>query len=60
MGCHRVGTQLVGPSFMAIAQRYKDDEKSIVESIKNGTKEKWEGSRTIMPAFKEIKDKDFK
>lgn len=58
LGCHRVDKQLVGPSFMEIAKRYKNDKKSIEHSIQNGSQKKWEGSRAMMPAFKEIKDED--
>jgi len=58
LGCHRVDKKVVGPSFVEIAKRYQDNELAISKSIKNGSKEKWEGSRAIMPAFKEIKDKD--
>ncbi len=58
LGCHRVDKKLVGPSFAEVARRYKDDELSIKKSIQNGSKDKWEGSRAMMPAFKEIKDKE--
>ena len=60
LGCHRVDQKVVGPSFTQIATRYKDDEKSIQESILNGSQKKWQGSRAVMPAFKELKEEDLK
>jgi len=57
LGCHRVDKKIVGPSFKDIALRYTKAE--IKQSIKSGTKKKWENSRgAIMPAFKQLSDED--
>lgn len=44
--CHTVSAATVGPSWMAIADRYKDTPRPearalLIESIKNGSKGKW-------------------
>ena len=50
--CHRVHQDLVGPSFVHIAQRYKGDILYIQEQIKQGSKGKWQQFHgAIMPAF---------
>jgi len=52
--CHDPKRQKVGPSFTAIAARYKD-AGVIARSIKNGSRGKWEESRNIpMPAMKDL------
>ena len=54
LGCHRVNQKIVGPSFHDISLRYADNKKEMKNSIKNGTKKKWENSRgAVMPAFKD-------
>lgn len=58
LGCHRVDKRVVGPSFAQIATRYRDNKNSIKKSIQNGSKDKWEGSRAMMPAFQELTEKD--
>jgi len=53
LSCHKVSRDLVGPSFLSIAQRYKGDNLFIQQSIQNGSKGRWSGFHgVIMPAFK--------
>lgn len=53
-GCHDLNLQKVGPTFTAIAQRYSDAGR-IADSIRDGSRGKWEQSRNIpMPAMKEL------
>uniref|UniRef100_UPI00359440E3 PQQ-dependent sugar dehydrogenase n=1 Tax=Pricia sp. TaxID=2268138 RepID=UPI00359440E3 len=52
IACHRTDEQLVGPSFMDIAQRYKEDTavfEKLSSSIIEGSSGKWEGAATPMP-----------
>ena len=57
--CHKVDKNLVGPSFVKIADRYKDDAQTIKDSITQGSKKKWLKSKNIpMPAFKQLTEKD--
>jgi cytochrome c len=42
--CHGVDQKIIGPSFYAIAERYRNDARArapLVESIKKGSKGKW-------------------
>jgi cytochrome c len=53
-GCHDLKLQKVGPTFTAIAEHYRD-AGVITESIRNGSRGKWEESRNIpMPARKDL------
>ena len=57
--CHDIEKDKVAPSFKMIANRYsKKDKVMLIESIKNGTKGKWEGKKLPMLAFKDMSDKD--
>ena len=59
LGCHGVDKKKVGPSFRAIAKRYKADELQVKESIRLGSHEKWPESRRIkMPAFKQLTNEE--
>ncbi len=59
LGCHGVDKKKVGPSFSAIAKRYKADEVQVKESIRLGSHEKWPESRHIkMPAFKQLTNEE--
>lgn len=59
LGCHRVDKKIIGPSFQDIAKKYPHAKEHIINSIKNGSKAKWESSHgAIMPPFKDITDKD--
>ena len=42
--CHSVDKDVVGPTYRAVAERYKDDpraRKTLFDSVKNGSKGKW-------------------
>jgi len=57
--CHDIHKDKVAPSFEMIASRYqKTDKQMLVESLKNGTKGKWEGKKLPMPPFKHMDDKE--
>jgi len=57
LGCHKINRAIVGPSFVAIAQKYKDNKSIIIQSIKHGSSRKWKkNSAVMMPAFKELND----
>jgi cytochrome c len=48
--CHANAEKVVGPSFVAIAEKYKDDKDavaSLAQSIQNGSRGKW--GRVPMP-----------
>jgi cytochrome c len=58
-GCHKINMHVVGPSFKEISQKYKSDTKTISNSIKNGSQNKWENSHgLLMPSFKSIPAND--
>lgn len=53
--CHQFKTQLIGPSFMAIAKRYANNtnaEAILAHSIQGGSQDGW--GEAIMPAHPEI------
>jgi cytochrome c len=59
LACHKIEGKLIGPAFSWIAYKYKDDKKNgknaIVDSIINGSKNKWVMSWGIpMPPVKKI------
>jgi len=57
--CHDINKDKVAPSFKMIASRYSKDEKeTLIKSIKEGTKGKWEGKKLPMPPFKKMSDKE--
>jgi len=59
--CHRIDKNIVGPSFQEIANTYKNNIKTIKDSIRNGSKKKWVSSKgAMMPAFKKLSEKDLK
>jgi cytochrome c551/c552 len=59
LGCHGIDKKKVGPSFSAIAKRYKADGVQVKESIRLGSHEKWPESRHIkMPAFKQLTNEE--
>lgn len=50
LSCHAGAEKLVGPSFVAISQRYQGDPQAVAslsQSIRNGSKGKW--GRAPMP-----------
>jgi cytochrome c551/c552 len=52
--CHDMQRQKIGPTFPAVAARYRNADV-IARSIRDGSRGKWEASRNIpMPAMKEL------
>ncbi len=61
LSCHGIKKKKMGPSFSAIAQRYKDNSKQISESISLGSQDRWTESRHAkMPSFKQMTNKELK
>ena len=59
LSCHGIDQKKMGPSFHAIAARYKVDEVQVRESIRLGSQEKWPESRHAkMPAFKQLTNEE--
>lgn len=59
LGCHSLDKDKVGPSFNSVYLKYQDNQDVIKESIKNGSRGKWENSRGVMmPKFNTISDKE--
>nr|WP_321268565.1 c-type cytochrome [uncultured Sulfurimonas sp.] len=59
LGCHSVDKKRVGPAFIDIAKKYKNNKNDMIKSIKDGSKEKWQDSKgAVMPAFNKMQDKD--
>jgi len=59
--CHANDEKIVGPSFMAIAERYagdKDAVASIAQAIQNGSRGKW--GRAPMPGHSSLSATDLK
>jgi cytochrome c len=57
--CHDIHKDKIAPSFEMIAKRYSKEERAtLIESIKKGSKGKWEGKKLPMPPFKNMTDKD--
>jgi len=52
LSCHKVGKDLVGPSFHKIAKHYQSQSAKIEVSIEKGSRGKWKDYHgAIMPAF---------
>jgi len=61
LGCHKVDKKIVGPSFVDIANKYRDSNEKIIQSIQRGSKEQWKSSNgAVMPAFKNISNDELK
>lgn len=60
LSCHRVEKDLVGPSFINIAQRYTQKKSEMRIGIVKGSSKKWKGvSGTVMPPFEnKIEDEE--
>ena len=59
LGCHGVDKKKVGPSFSAIAKRYKEKSVVVRESIVSGSQEKWPETRHArMPPFKQLTNEE--
>ena len=57
--CHDIEVDKVAPSFKMIASRYNVEQKDeLINSIKNGTKGKWDGKQLPMPAYKKMSNED--
>ena len=57
--CHEIDKDKVAPSFNRIAQRYSlADKEMLMQSIRQGSKEKWEGFILPMPPFAKMSDED--
>lgn len=64
LACHDVAAQRMGPSFQAIAGKYRgqtDARKTLQTSIQQGSQGKWPGARGAMPGYKDkVADSDVK
>ena len=61
LGCHAVGTKLVGPDYKDVAAKYAgqaDAQASLVQSIRNGSVGKW--GDLPMPAHLKLSEADAK
>ena len=61
LGCHAVGTKLVGPAYKDVAAKYAgqaDAQASLVQSIRNGSVGKW--GELPMPAHPKLSEADAK
>lgn len=61
MSCHSAKEKVVGPSFSAVAEKYKDDKDAVAtlaQSIQNGSKGKW--GRIPMPPHASLSAGDVK
>lgn len=61
LGCHAVSSQLVGPSYQAVAAKYGNDKASVAmlaASIRKGGSGKW--GETAMPAQAQLPEADAK
>ena len=61
LGCHAVGTKLVGPAYKDVAAKYAgqaDAQAALVQSIRNGSVGKW--SELPMPAHPKLSEADAK
>ncbi len=61
LACHKIDSQLVGPSYQDIAAKYKDEEGAadmLYESVKNGVSGKW--GAIPMPANAAASDEDIR
>ena len=59
--CHANGEKLVGPSFAAIAEKYKGDKDAaavLAQAIQNGSRGKW--GRVPMPGHPSLSPTDLK
>ena len=59
--CHNATEKVVGPSFKAIAEKYKGDKGAadqLVQSVRNGSKGNW--GRIPMPAHGSVAEADVK
>ena len=60
IACHRMTQPMIGPSMLAISQKYADDPDGlsiIIKSLKDGASGKWGGN--IMPPQAQVKPEDW-
>ena len=59
LSCHGIKQKKMGPSFSAIAARYKANKNQIRESIVVGSQERWKEARHAkMPSFKQLTNEE--
>lgn len=61
LSCHAKDEKIVGPAFLSIADKYRNDKDAVVtlvQSIQNGSKGKW--GRVPMPAHRGMSQDDLK
>jgi cytochrome c len=61
MSCHAKDEKIVGPSFIVMAGKYRNDKDAVatlMQSIQNGVKGKW--GRIPMPAHRNMSQDDLK
>lgn len=61
LSCHSSKEKVVGPAFISVAEKYKDDKDavaSLAQSIQNGSKGKW--GRIPMPPHPSMNTADIK
>ncbi len=57
MSCHDIGTKVIGPSFIQVAEKYrgqKDAAQVLAQKVREGGKGNW--GRVPMPPHPQIKD----
>jgi len=57
LGCHGIDKKKVGPSFVNIANKYKDNKDAMIKSIKSGSRGIWSNG-AVMPAYEKIDDEE--
>ena len=59
LSCHDMGTKIIGPAFVQIAEKYRgqaDAKATLVKKVKEGGKGVW--GRIPMPPHEQLKDSD--
>lgn len=52
LSCHKVDTQLIGPSFQAVAAKYQGQEgveEALIKAVKEGSSGKWKDAGIAAP-----------
>jgi cytochrome c len=61
LGCHSITEKVVGPSYIAVAAKYKGQKDAptvLFQKVRNGGSGVW--GTVAMPANKKVSDKDLK
>lgn len=58
LSCHRIDKDIVGPSFIKIADKFATSKEALMKSIQNGSRGEWSGFKAIMPAFNDMSAKE--